>query len=103
MAVEGFENRSHKPVCQQHARGGDINDRNALFGRDGLEKIAAMWDAGCDAGAFTFRVARVQDEDWNVLLNGGQYGCRMQHFCAEVSEFSGFIETDGFDTSCLGT
>ena len=59
VAVKGFEDGLQESVGQQHARGGDVDDGDALFGGDSLEDVFAMRGAGGDAGTFARGIARV--------------------------------------------
>src|SRR6478609_5757031 len=55
-----------------------------------------------DSRSFVLWIARVQNEDRNVLLYRREHGRRMQHLGAEIGEFCGFIEADDLDPVCLG-
>ena len=103
VAIEGFEDRAQKSVGQQHAGSGHIHDGDSFLGGDGFENVLALRRVGSDAGAFAGGIARVQHIDRNILLDGGQDGCRVQHFCAEIGEFGGFFEADDLDAARFRT
>src|SRR5580698_7890650 len=102
MTVEGFEDGAQKSVGEEHARGGDIDDGDALFGCDRFENVFALRGAGGDAGAFARGIARIQNIDRNIFLDGRKHGGRVQNFCAEVGEFGCFVEADDFDAAGFG-
>src|SRR5579871_6484578 len=103
MPIERLEDCAQKTVCQQHARRSNIDDSDALLGRNGLEKVSTLWSAGGDAGAFALRIARIQYIDGYVFLNRRQHRRRMQHFGSEVGQLRRLIEADDLDASCFGT
>ena len=47
-------------------------------------------------------VAAVEDEDGDVLLDGGQDGGRVQHLGAEVGQLGGFFKADDLDAQGVG-
>ena len=101
--IESLENGLQISAHQQTARRGDLDQRDLLLERDGLENIGAARSARRDLGPFAGRVHRVQNIDRNVLLNRGQHGCRMQNLGAEVGKFGGLVKADDLDAAGVGT
>ncbi len=73
-----------------------------FFGGDGFEGRLAVRRHGGNHGAFVGGVPRIEHEDGDGLLHGGQDGGGVQNLGAEVGEFGGFLEADGFDAQGLG-
>src|SRR5271157_2869719 len=103
VAVEGLENRAQESVGQQHAGRGHVHDGDALLDGDGFEDVFALGSTGGDARAFARRIARVQNIDWNVFLDGGQHGRGMEDFRSKVCEFGRLVEADDLNAAGVGT
>ena len=73
-----------------------------LFGGDALERRRTVRCHRGNAGAFVRGVARVEDEDWDALLDGGQNGSGMQDLRAEVGELGSLFKADGLDAQRVG-
>src|SRR5579859_180688 len=90
-------------MSQQHARGGHVDDSDALLGGDGFENVFALRGAGGDAGAFATRITRVQNIDWDIFLDSGQHRRRVKNLRAKVGELGGLVEADDLNTTRFGT
>jgi hypothetical protein len=94
-----FKDAFEEAVGHEHARGHHVHHSDALLGGDGLEDVLALGGGGGDARAFVLRVARVQDQDRNVFLDGRQERSRMQDFRTEIGQFGGFFKADVLDAA----
>ena len=68
-----------------------------------LNGLLRVRRAGDDLGALVRGIARVENVDRNVLLDGRQHGGGVQDLGAEVGEFGGFFEADDLDAVGIGT
>ena len=101
VLVEDIEDGLEVAVRHEHAACDDVDDGELFFDGDALEGGPAGRRDRSDARAFACGVARVEDQNRDVLLHGRQDGCRMQDLCAEVGEFRGLFKRDGFDTQSI--
>ena len=85
------------------ARGADVEDRDVALDGDGAEGGRSVGGGGADDGAAFGRLVGVEDGHGNVVLDGGQQGCRVQHLGSEAGQLGGLMEADLGDALGLGT
>lgn len=92
VLLENFEHLAQKTVCHQHARRVDADDRDAVFGRDGVERLVSSSPVRYRR-AGSLGVHRVlKQHGYPVILAGLNRG-RMQDFRTEISQLGRLVET----------
>src|SRR5581483_10714214 len=73
----------------------------SFLGGNGFEEIFTVRRPGSDSRTLARWIARIQNKNWNILLDRGQDGGWMQDFRSEISKFGGFIEANDFDSASV--
>ena len=94
VAVEHRQHFPQESAWDLGAFTGDVHDGAVALGGDGPHGKAVARHMRPYAGARARRIARVQHENRDVLLDGRQQRGRVQHLGAERGQFRGFLEAD---------
>src|ERR1041384_6460765 len=103
MVGKNLKDAFEKTMRHEHARSHYVNDGNPLLGGNGLKDIFALGRGSRDARAFTFRIARVENQHRNIFLNGWQQRSRMQDLRAEIGKLRCFLKAYILDASRVRT
>src|ERR1700736_1706367 len=95
VAVENFEDAAQESVDHKHASGADVQNGDVFLIGDGLHAVRGRNRFGDDPRAFDLGTLRVQDQDRDIFLDGGQHRGGGQYLGAKVRQFGCLREGDG--------
>ena len=90
MLLESLEHLEQEAVGKEHTARLDVDARDVVLGRYGLDGVAHA-DV-VDECARLFGLHRVEQAYGDVVQAGRQHAGRVQDFCAEIGQLGGLLE-----------